>query len=163
MYLILHQKFFLNLQLNRTKRNEEVNYFRSQRPIARRYTVGKHRYVNYAQLGKDYAQQFELVLFYYPQGIRQAPLSREYPPKGLIAPVNAIGVSLPTAFSLIVINELQILITEKFGTLALETSMLKSGKALIQIHGGTSYREYIQSHELDKMHHWCEQVDRARG
>ncbi|NJM99184.1 MAG: hypothetical protein HC800_20430 [Phormidesmis sp. RL_2_1] len=87
----------------------------------------EYRYVNYPQLVKDRPENFGLILFYDPKtatDIAEKPVGRfdetlEKSP----AFDDVIWMRLPGTFGLMTASQLQILITEGFGTLSVNTSI----------------------------------------
>ena len=120
--------------------------------------MSSYKLINFVQWAKDHPYSFRLVLMYVPCSRARAKFqgdSSTGPPPNL---PDSISVVLPHAFVLMVLSQLQILITEKFGELVIETS-LKTGKCpRIQVNAGTSYVDHVRIQALERIIQWCRQV-----
>lgn len=122
----------------------------------------KHKYLNYTQIVKDHPEQFSIMLLFKPQ--LEPPTSQIQPEQRLNAPFkeessNVVGISLPAPFCLMMVSQLQIIATQRFGTLISETFIKKGKHQKLQIQGlGASYLEHLTPEELQNIETWFARV-----
>ncbi|MEM1240816.1 MAG: hypothetical protein AAGI45_13325 [Cyanobacteria bacterium P01_H01_bin.26] len=116
--------------------------------------MGKHKYLNYAQIVKEHPKHFELRLSFNPQPAQK----QETAETGIDASQNTVLMTLPTPLCLMLVSQLQMLNTQGFSTLSVE-AFIKQGKhQKLQIHTGTSYLEHLYPEELQRIDSWFARV-----
>ena len=122
----------------------------------------KHKYLNYAHIAKEHPECFEIMLFFNPQPVQKSMSTEKegvikaYPQQELD---NVIGISLPAPLCLMMISQLQILNTQRFGTLLADTFIKQGRHQKLQIQSsGASYLEHLTPEELQKIESWFASV-----
>lgn len=117
-----------------------------------------HKCINYLQIVKSDAAHFKLTLAYDPypykdersrhQNLRQAALTSN----------GSICTQLPLAFTLMTVGQMQILTTERFGNLFVNTLIGKGGHQNMKIQFDSTYQQRIQQEDSLNIDSWFKQV-----
>ena len=120
--------------------------------------MGKHKYLNYAQIVKEHPEHFEILLSFNPQPAKMKGTAERVSQASIDASQNTVLMTLPAPLCLMLVSQLQMLNTQGFGTLSVE-AFIKQGQHLkLQIHSGTSYLEHLHPEELQRIDSWFARV-----
>lgn len=116
----------------------------------------KYKYINWPKLVKDYPGHFETLLLYDPQPTASTPVRIDAILKNAQS-TDMIGMKLPFGCTLTTAAQLQVLLTEYYGSLHVET-WIDRGRRKIQVQTGSSYLTQIQPWEIETACYWSNQV-----
>ena len=120
--------------------------------------MNEHLYLNYPQYIQDHSRDFGILLMHNPDTKTGVLPQLEDITKGNIGEEKLILMLLPSAFSVMIACQIQILLTENPGHLSIRTSAQTSQGRQVSIEAGTHYLEQLQPEEIALLDDWCRRM-----
>lgn len=120
----------------------------------------RSKYVNWPQIIKDYSGHFKLILVYDPQSRKAVSAQLDQFANANADSKDWICLPLPLTSILMIVEQLQILMTERFGMVSASVWVERKRQQKVQIQSGASHLENLSPEELESISHWFNRVIR---